>query len=321
MPSLNVSGRTLQLPSLIPSISSFETLIEPELALTLQIQLQEPVSLISAYDLKDNPRLAELAKRFRRTGVMFLDSGGYEYLRKASYCKSEAVWDMETFLSVAEQGDTYDFVFSFDLFPVHQEEWQHFADRIDDLIDRHGISPEKLIPVVHLRSEDKGWGFNVDDSQRLIDQVATSNQSKIVAVTERELGSGLQERIAKVRLLKEALREGDIKLHVLGCGNPLTFGLIAAAGADICDGLEWCRTCCGIDMKLYHFQHRDLMDQPREWFNPLAKHMFDDTNKYNIKTLVWNLNNFANYIDDIQRLSPDEMSPWLESRFPIVRAA
>jgi hypothetical protein len=190
------------------------------------------------------------------------------------------------------------------------------------LEDHKGIPKKKLVPVVHLRAEDKRWGFGDDDAARLLDQVASNHESQIIALTERELGLGILDRTSRVRRLKEALKDGgETKLHILGCGNPLTFGLLAGAGADLCDGLEWCRTCCAPDMRLYHFHQRDIMPTNHEWFNTLARYTFEDSDKYDIKTFVWNLDHFARFGAMIQGTERAQITARVELEFGLRDAA
>src|SRR5689334_14298829 len=89
MDAITVGTRTLTLPSLIPSISSFETQLSPAAALRLQTTLREPVSLVSAFDLvaDQSGDLRALCREYRKGGVLFLDSGGYEHPESASITK------------------------------------------------------------------------------------------------------------------------------------------------------------------------------------------------------------------------------------------
>jgi len=64
----------------------------------------------------------------------------------------------------------------------------------------------------------------------------------------------------------------DCNLHILGCGNLLSFSLLAVAGAMMCDGLEWCRTFAAENFHLHHFQHKDIFADPGLYVgNPLVE--------------------------------------------------
>lgn len=303
MGAVTLGGRSLELPSLIPSTSSFETQIQPIDALRLQITLHEPVSLISAYDLaKDETgELVKLCQTFRRQGIMFLDSGGYETSRVGKYGAPHS-WTLEDFLKAAEP-DLFDVSFSFDLFPEppHQT-WKEYAEALGDLLDGHSdrIADEKLIPVVHLATKDGKSRFSDADAIALVRYVAESRSHAFVAVTERELGSGLSARISLIRKIKLALDQSRVLLHVLGCGNPLSFAAFAEAGVDSCDGLEWCRTYCSSDMRLYHFQHSHNIGSVIEPTSVQTDLLLATTHDYYVKTSVINLNNFSHIIRSVQ---------------------
>ena len=50
-------------------------------------------------------------------------------------------------------------------------------------------------------------------------------------------------------------------MHVLGTGNPWSIAVLAAAGADSFDGLEWCRVVVDRQThRLNHFQHFDFFN-------------------------------------------------------------
>jgi hypothetical protein len=83
---LNFGRTELEGPILIPSISSFETQYGGRDALTLQTILTEPISLVSAYDIHNDPKLVTAATEYQRSGgILFVDSGGYEFSRSQRY--------------------------------------------------------------------------------------------------------------------------------------------------------------------------------------------------------------------------------------------
>lgn len=300
MNSIAVGTRTLSLPSLIPSISSFETQLSPEGALRLQTTLREPVSLVSAFDLVSDTedRLRSLCREYRKFGVMFLDSGGYETSRVRKYAPYE--WTLEKFLATAD-ADLYDFAFSFDIFPcLPVESWSDYFDRLDTLLDQHSIPSTKLIPVVHVTSQDGHHRFSDDHIVQLAEMVAGSHSSPFIAIPERELGAGLRPRVDVARRIVTALKKRtDVRLHILGCGNPLSFAAFTDAGVASCDGLEWCRTYCSSDMRLYHFQHSETVGGLLEPVSEQAQLLLEYGDYY-LKTAVTNLNNFAAIVRDVQ---------------------
>jgi hypothetical protein len=51
MGTITIGNRSFETPVLVPSVSSFETQLNPVDALRLQYTLREPISLVSAYDV------------------------------------------------------------------------------------------------------------------------------------------------------------------------------------------------------------------------------------------------------------------------------
>jgi hypothetical protein len=88
MGKVTIANRSFEAPILVPSVSSFETLLRPDAALRLQTVLAEPISLVSAYDIANSkPPLIDACVEFRKNGVLLLDSGGYESSRIARYAR------------------------------------------------------------------------------------------------------------------------------------------------------------------------------------------------------------------------------------------
>lgn len=302
MDAISVGNRILQLPSLIPSISSFETQLSPAGALRLQTTLREPVSLISAYDLvaDETGDLPRLCREYRRVGVMFLDSGGYETSRVRKYAHYE--WTLETFLAAAEP-DLFDFAFSFDLFPTIGMSWEEHADAVEELLSKHDRIPQdRLIPVVHV-VDDRGQPcFDTPDVPKLISRVAGSHAADLIAIPERELGAGLPARVAMAKgIATELDKEKSARLHLLGCGNPMSFAAFVDAGVASCDGLEWCRTYCADDMRLYHYQHTESVGRLAEPISAQTEFLMSQVSDYYLWTAIANLNNFAAVVRDIQQ--------------------
>jgi len=132
MGTITIGNRSFQTPVLVPSVSSFETQLKPLDALRLQYTLQEPISLVSAYDVWfDRDNLIPLCKRFRNQGVLLLDSGGYESSRVARYASDDQqkTWSLPRFAEIASE-DIYDFVFSYDYFLNENESPSDFAARL-----------------------------------------------------------------------------------------------------------------------------------------------------------------------------------------------
>jgi len=132
MGTITIGRRSFETPVLIPSVSSFETQLQPIDALLLQYTMQEPISLVSAYDVWLKPKkLVPVCKKFRREGVLLLDSGGYESSHISYYAHSQRAsgWTFSTYAKIAKL-DIYDLIFSFDYFLGRRETKNAFLKRI-----------------------------------------------------------------------------------------------------------------------------------------------------------------------------------------------
>jgi hypothetical protein len=157
MGKITIGTRSFETPVLVPSISSFETQLQPPDALRLQLGLQEPISLISAYDVyRSKDELVRLCHEYRNHGIMLMDSGGYESSRIFKHIPGgHSDWDFERFAEVSSL-DIYDFIFSFDYFIQNNEAVLDFTKRITQEFHNHAtfVDATKLIPVVHVQSFD-----------------------------------------------------------------------------------------------------------------------------------------------------------------------
>lgn len=298
MHSVAVGSKTLILPALVPSISSFETQLDPTAALQLQYALREPVSLVSAYDVKRlGSDFADLCHKFRETSVVLLDSGGYEHSHAIRYARGNAPsWEFSDFESVCKIG-LHDFVFSFDYFwreADKQETVDNFELRLlGEVFQGHQfIAPECLIPVIHLHvRSDESQRLSEDQIIRLVQRIASECKSPFVAIPERELGDGLVEKFKLTRKICDALLDTpSVGLHILGCGNPLSFAFLAAAGARMADGLEWYRTFVADNFHLHHFQQQPVLASAGEATNnPTAELILSKRLPYRVKVATLNL--------------------------------
>ena len=148
MATIAIGSRSFRTPIFVPSISSFETQLKPASALSLQLTLREPISLVSAYDIANDSELIKLCKAFRDQGVLLLDSGGYESSRILRYSSEPGgkLWNYDKYASIASN-DIYDYIFSFDYFPSPGEPAKDFRERILASFRQHAdiLDIEKLI--------------------------------------------------------------------------------------------------------------------------------------------------------------------------------
>jgi hypothetical protein len=307
MGNITIGNRSFETPILVPSVSSFETQLKPRDALRLQYTLQEPISLVSAYDISlDRKDLIPLCKTFRNHGALLLDSGGYETQRIYRYAPDtqQGRWDFATYAQIASE-DIYDLIFSYDYFLNDNESLSHFLERLLLEFRKHSdvLDITKLIPVVHIQTLDGKRPLTDDEIAKLFRSVAREIDCQFVAVPERELGAGLPARARLTQRIVSAIKQDakDCQLHILGCGNLLSFSVLAFAGATMCDGLEWCRTLAADNFHLHHFQQKDLFVDPEYYKgNPIAEFMMEDTTlNYPSAVAVRNLLSFQSFTQSL----------------------
>jgi len=271
-PSLTIRRKELRLPAFAFSLSSHETQVTPNDGAILLRLLGPPAALVSAYDVRisrtpKSVRLYRNVERLRDSEtVLFLDSGNYESYRKADRYSPKANptgWRQKQFQESAALISP-DLALSFDT--IGAEPSKIVATtvrsfRADDRALRERDFP--LCPIVHLSPRDAPRFLQSASS--IVSQVASELDPFLIAVPERELGDGLFERMRAVRAIRRALDALGkyYPLHLLGTGNPISIISLAAAGADVFDGLEWCRTVADSSTGfLFHFHHFDCFSQP-----------------------------------------------------------
>lgn len=260
--STTFAGKSL--PSIFFSVSGHETRLQPIQAIKALRVFGARTALVSAYDLAADPAAADdkkrrsliyQLKRLKATGATILiDSGNYEASRK-----QDDLWDPDA-MHRAIVGVPHDFLFSFDVAKPSTTP-SIAARQICTAVAADRASTDKpIIPIVHAPRGKSG--VILDNLPELIHTVASELQPPIIAIPERELGPGLiasAATVMRIRLALDALPFYQ-SLHLLGTGNPWSIAVLAAAGADSFDGLEWCRVVADdVDLKLSHFQHFDFV--------------------------------------------------------------
>lgn len=301
--ALTFGGKSLALPCFFRSVSSYETQLRPDAA-TKALELMNTESVLaSAYDLtskKDSKRITAALRRMRRKGsVILLDSGNYE-----SYRKSDKRWNVKRFHNVI-RSDCFDFAFCYDNLKPPASVTRNVSDvarRVhrDQRASRHG----RILPIVHIPV--RNGEFNTAVAPNLFVGLAQALRPAVIAVPERELGSGVIEKARVIWKIRKRLNELGYyqPIHLLGTGNPLSLAIFAAAGADSFDGLEWCRTTTDFESALlYHFQQYDFFqNQTRSAETPLVRLAADATEvSYNARVAFHNLEFFRVWIRDIQK--------------------
>lgn len=254
----SVFNGAIALPAKFLSISSHETRLDPLPAVQAAQLSGAQTILVSAYDTHPSRCAAALPKLlsdYRQSGgIVLLDSGNYEASRRGdkAWCV-ERLWEALEFIPP-------DMAFCFDEFNVPKPINQ-IIDNVVSAAQRDQVyTSAKMLPIVHTSRRDDG-SYDFDKLPQIIRGVASRLRPEIVAVPERELGSGLIQRARTVRAIRQALNELDVyqPIHLLGTGNPWSIITLTAAGADTFDGLEWCRTVVDHDSgRLHHDQHYDF---------------------------------------------------------------
>lgn len=273
-PTLSIRGKTLALPAFVFSLSSHETQVTPKEGLELLKFLEPEATLFSAYDAwkyynRDTGFRTSIKEFSESQSVLFLDSGNYEaYRRDDHYTRKNnpTGWRKQDYWKVATR-HSIDLALAFDSIAPRGD-----ADRIIDRVCKEFRADERqlrerdfsICPIVHLpeKANDEAASW----ASRIVAGVAAALDPLLIAIPERELGDGLLARVTTVRAIRKSLDQLDryYPLHLLGTGNPLSMGALAAAGADLFDGLEWCRTVADYDRGyLFHFQQFDCFKEAR----------------------------------------------------------
>jgi hypothetical protein len=301
--SLAVGGKSLALPTFFRSVSSYEAPLQPYAAIQALELLKTEAVLVSAYDLthaKHRARIIASLRRQRSNGsIVLLDSGNYE-----AYRKDDGLWRKALFRKTLSL-NCFDYAFCFDNLKPPPSVKANIRDVVSRVIeDQERSRSGKILPIVHIPIK-KGHS-NTAIAPDLLAGIAEAIRPDLIAVPERELGSGVIERARVVHEIRGRLDSlGWYQpLHLLGTGNPLSLAIFAAAGADTFDGLEWCRTATDHETALlYHFQQYDFFQhQTRSAESPVVRAAADaDGVSYNAKVAFHNLEFFQVWIGDIRK--------------------
>lgn len=251
--SLNLERLQLRLPSFFTSISSLKDNLQVCEYLRLFEAFGHQQFLISAYDIlradeSVQTEIVETVTRLRDAGCcVLLDSGNYE-----SYWYRDRSWKEEDFIQILGKLKP-DIAFAFDLQDLTGTAEEIAEKTVSSFIRQSEKAQISLIPILHA------------DAAICSDVAAIVAQKLnplVLGIPERGLGSGIVERartLNKVRKRLDMVTEQYTPIHLLGTGNPLSLLIYAHCGADLFDGLEWCRTTVDHETaRLHHFQHYDL---------------------------------------------------------------
>jgi len=246
----------LRLPSIFMSVSSYETRLKPIKALKALCAFRTPTILVSAYDLANEPKphvLLEILEKYRLNGgYVLIDSGIYE-----AYRFRDNTWDEKRLMEVLDKAP-YDMAFSFDKLKPGGDCNRYIENVIKRVKKHQDISLKPIIPIIHVPKSTQG----IKEIPRIVRDISETLGPPIIAIPERELGAGMVARARTIRNIRTELNKlpSYQPIHILGTGHPWSIAILAAAGADTFDGLEWCRYTIDHDAEVInHFHHFDLL--------------------------------------------------------------
>lgn len=253
---IETQRKVMRTPFYFPAISSVKTKHNIEDYLKLIDKINYPGFLVSSYDIfhaeekRRDKLIGAVSDATEGETITFLDSGNYE----ASWYEDEE-WSLKNLESVLDRTSA-DFCFSFDVFWGSQKgRDQHVKATITAIAETVGIQKMgTIVPLVHADS------VNLPEITR---EVVEGINPRIIGVPERELGPGIFQRADTIKRIKSELDETgrQIPLHVLGTGDPISILVYALCGADMFDGLEWCRKAVDPNTaSLRHFSHLDMIE-------------------------------------------------------------
>lgn len=312
-------GKAAPAPVFFHSVSSHETQLRPDVAVRALSVFGARTILVSAYDTADARRpdgMADELGRCRDAGAMvLLDSGNYEAFRK-----DDKKWTVDKF-HAAMAATPHDIAFCFDEVrpPLDVDRIVRNVVAAVERDAKHTTAP--VLPIVHAPRGADGT-FDTGCLPDLMRRVARELTPPLLAIPERELGSGIIERARTVLSIRRALDELGFRqpLHLLGTGNPVTIAVLAAAGADSFDGLEWCRVVADHeDGRMYHFHHYDFFAYQSELAeSPVTREAAaSDEVNYAGKAVFHNLAFFAEWMNELQeRIGEGKVDRFLSEKLP-----
>ena len=317
--AFEAGGKVAPAPVFFHSVSSHETQLRPDAAVQALSVFGARTILVSAYDTADGRRLdwmVDELERCRDAGAMvLLDSGNYEAFRK-----DDKEWTVDAFHS-AVAATPHDLAFCFD--DVRPPPGVDCIVRnVVAAVERDAkYTNAPVLPIVHAPRGDDG-SADISILPDLMGRVARELTPPLLAIPERELGNGIVERAKTVLAIRRALDELGFRqpLHLLGTGNPLSIAVLAAAGADSFDGLEWCRVVADHqDGRMYHFNHYDFFAYQSEVAeSPVTREaVASDEVNYTGKAVFHNLAFFAEWMNELQeRIREGKVDRFLSEKLP-----
>ncbi|KJZ64366.1 toll/interleukin-1 receptor domain-containing protein [Pseudomonas fluorescens] len=255
-----LAGGALPLPNVFMSVSSHETQFDPLDALSALRVHATSSMLVSAYDLihsESKSSMIEEIRAYRENGgFVLIDSGNYEAHRL-----DDTQWK-PSHLKQVLLSTPHDWAFCFDNMKP-SDNFDIAVRQVVKAVERDAKhTAAQMLPIIHVKQNEKGLAR----LPRIVKAISEHLRPPIIAIPERELGAGLAQRALTVRQIRDELDKLPYyqSIHLLGTGNPWSIAVLAAAGADTFDGLEWCRFAVDPESeRLHHFQHYDFFRTKR----------------------------------------------------------
>ncbi|MDG6971013.1 MAG: hypothetical protein JRN54_07915 [Nitrososphaerota archaeon] len=232
---LSSGSKLLTTPTYFPAISGTQHNFRlPDL--TSMVTRVYPRILVSAYDFPEDPdpkalaRLKKLKEYHKGNSWIMLDSGIFESTRL-----EDKKWSFSKYQRIVQNLES-DVYFAFDSYPQGKIKNVNYAKATMEGIrlSRRIATSSQCISVIH--------GFNPSQLLYVAKSLTKSahKDMRFVGVPERDCGSTLIQRAKTILKLREILRSnGEVFLHILGCGHPVSMALYVYCGADSFDSLDW----------------------------------------------------------------------------------
>ena len=230
-------GTEFRTPLLLPAFSSRVPKID-NIFRTVEDIIDGPI-LISAYDVKHK----HLTAPYDWASAIFLDSGGYEISKDTDLSDVSDELSVDRKWTVEEHAEVISSWTSRTPLVVVNYDHPQLRCTFEEQIDkaRQLKLPPNAVREILLKPETVGQHFiQVDSLLRVVRGLA---EFDIIAVTEKEFGNSVFDRMRNVARLRLALRAVGIKkpLHIFGSLDTTTTLFYFISGADIFDGLTWLR--------------------------------------------------------------------------------
>ena len=295
---VTLQDKKLQTPTYFPAISSYGIKFSVLEQFYFLEQYNYHRVLVSAYDLNDlseseRKKMFSWMKRYRKKGVLFLDSGLFE-----SSWKVDTKWNIGSYKNLMSQAK-FDIYTCFDVLPAEtgKEDKTKFKEKTFGNIVESSMFMNNAVffPILHGSSPGELIGLVKD----FVDQFP--QLCNFVALPERDCGKSVLERAETILEIRKLLNNNDCRnlLHILGCGNPLSMLLFSYCGADSFDSLDWVKSVFNpTTLSMNDFSHLELLDCAC----PVCTEALYKDAEYSEKALLHNLLFYKNFATQLQSM-------------------